>query len=205
MEKANLPQPLGKVFSKSFSADFQFDQLYPEFIRKRSNCHWTPLTVARQAARFLAVDDNVNILDIGSGAGKFCLAAAYYRPGAVYYGIEQRQSLHYYAEKVRQTLEMENVHFKHGNITQIDLRNYDHFYFYNSFYENLPGTDKIDESIDYSPSLYDYYNRYLYAQFALLPYGTRLATFHSLEYEIPPCYQVVETDYDELLKCWIKV
>ena len=38
----------------------------------------------------------------------------------------------------------------HGNFTQLDFKNFDHFYFYNAFYENLAGTDKIDDSIDYS-------------------------------------------------------
>lgn len=205
MEKQNISLQSRKAFLKNFSSDFAFDLLYPEFIRKRSACHWTSLDIARQAARFLAADGDVRILDIGSGAGKFSLAAAYYQPGAVYYGIEQRQGLHYYADKVKQILQLENVYFKHGNITQVDLRDYDHFYFYNSFYENLPGTDKIDNTIDYSPSLYDYYNRYLYTQLTLLPAGTRIATFHSLEYEIPPDYHVVGSEQNELLKFWIKV
>ena len=87
----------------------------------------------------------------------------------------------------------------------LDLRNYDHFYFYNSFYENLVGTDKIDDSIDYTSGLYNYYNRYLYKQLEQKPTGTRLATYHSLEDEIPPSYLVVGSEFDNLLKFWIKV
>ncbi len=95
--------------------------------------------------------------------------------------------------------------FIEGNFTQLEFKNYDHFYFYNAFYENIQGTDKIDNSIDYSIELYDYYNRYLYKQLELKPAGTRVATFHSLEYEIPPDYHVVGAAFDELLKFWIKV
>ena len=55
--------------------------------------HWTPLCVSRKAADFLAAESNVSILDIGSGVGKFCLGAAYYKPDAYYFGVEQRKNL----------------------------------------------------------------------------------------------------------------
>jgi len=159
----------------------------------------------QKANAFLSPENNVRILDIGSGVGKFCLAAAYYNPKAFYYGVEQRKSLVYNAETARQILHLENVSFIRGNFTQLDFRNYDHFYFYNAFYENLAGTDKIDDSIDYSGELYNYYNRYLYKQLEQKPGGTRLATFHSLEDEIPKSYRLVGSEFDNLLKCWIKI
>jgi len=188
-----------------FSSDEQFNQLYPMSIQLLARKHWTPLGVARKVAHFLAAGNNVRILDIGSGVGKFCLSAAYYEPKAFYYGVEQRKNLVAYAESARETLHMENVSFMHGNFTQLDLKNYDHFYFYNSFYENLAGTDKIDDSIDYSGELYNYYNRYLYRQLAEKPGGTRLVTFHSLEDEIPESYQEVNSEFNNLLKFCIKM
>lgn len=188
-----------------YNTDAAFNRLYPLPIRILASNHWTPLSVARKAAQFLAAEKNVRILDIGSGVGKFCLSAAFYMPNATYYGIEQRKTLIDDAEAARQILELQNVSFIHGNFTQLDFKNYDHFYFYNSFYENLSGTTKIDESIDYSSELYHYYCRYLYKQLDKTPAGTRLATFHSLEDEIPPDYHVVGSDMDNLLKYWIKV
>lgn len=190
---------------KWFSSDEQFNQLYPLSIQLLARKHWTPLGVARKVANFLAADNNVRVLDIGSGAGKFCLSAAYYKPKAFYYGVEQRKNLTANAETARETLHIENVSFIHGNFTQLDFKNYDHFYFYNSFYENLIGTDKIDDSIDYSSELFNYYNRYLYRQLAEKPGGTRLATFHSLEDEIPKNYHEVGSEFDSLLKFWIKI
>lgn len=187
-----------------FDSDSEFDQLYPLAIQTLARRHWTPLGVARLAAGFLAADDNVRILDIGSGVGKFCLAAAYYKPRAFYYGIEQRKSLLFHAETAREILGFRNVSFIHGNFTQLDFRNYDHFYFYNSFYENLAGTDKIDDSIDYSGELYNYYNRYLYKQLEKKPSGTKLVTFHSLGDEIPQSFHVVNAEVDNLLKFWVK-
>ena len=188
-----------------FSSDARFNQVYPSSVRLLAQRHWTPLVVARKAANFLAAESNVKVLDIGSGVGKFCLAAAHYKPKAFYYGIEQRKRLVNHAEAAKEMLRVENVSFMNGNFTQIDFRNYDHFYFYNSFYENLKGTDKIDNSIDYSLELFNYYNRYLYKQLEQRPAGTRLASFHSLEDEMPPGYHIVGSEMNELLKFWIKI
>ena len=195
-----------KRFTESwFSSDEQFDQLYPPPVQLLARKHWTPLSVARKAAEFLAAENDVRILDIGSGVGKFCLGAAYYKPKAFYYGIEQRRSLIHHAESAREMLKLENISFIHGNFTQLDLKNYDHFYFYNSFYENLVDNNRIDDSIDYSAELFNYYNRYLNKQLEQMPAGTRLATFHSLEDEVPNSYHVVGSAMDNVLKFWIKV
>jgi SAM-dependent methyltransferase len=188
-----------------FQDDREFHQLYPPTIQKSALRHWTPLQVSRCAAQFLVTAPGSRILDIGSGVGKFCLAAAYYQPGGMFFGIEQRKDLHEIALGIKSELQLENAFFMHGNFTQLDLADYDHFYFFNSFYENLDGSEKIDATIQYSSSLYYYYNRYLYKQLEQLPPGTRIATYHSLEDEIPPCYYVVKTHYDNLLKFWIKV
>jgi SAM-dependent methyltransferase len=195
-----------KIFTEScFNSDEAFDSLYPNPIQRLARRHWTPLQVAQKAACFLAAEPYKRILDIGSGVGKFCLAAAHYKPEAFYFGVEQRMPLVACANFIKSTLQLDQVRFVHGNFTQMDLRGYDHFYFYNAFYENLTGTDKIDDSIEYSGELYNYYNRYLYKQLEQVPAGTRMATFHSLEDEMPRSFHVVGSDMDNLLKYWIKV
>ena len=195
----------GGELESPFYSDIQFDRLYPAKIQQLSSRHWTPLHIAKKAARFLAAESGVRILDIGSGIGKFCLSAAPLRPRAFFYGVEQRSYLVYNADKIRSLLGIQNVSFRHCNFTQLDFRDYDHFYFYNSFYENLVGTDKIDHSIYYSEGLYQYYNRYLYQQLEKMPTGTKLATFHSLEEEVPRSYQVVHMEGNTQLKFWMKV
>jgi SAM-dependent methyltransferase len=156
-----------------------------------------PLVVARKAANFLAAESNKRILDIGSGVGKFCLAAAHYRPKAFYFGIEQRKQLVNHAKAAKEILQFENIFLTNGNFSQLDFTKYDHFYFYNSFYENIAGTDKIDNSIDYSLELFNYYSGYLYKQLEQKPAGTRLAAFHNLEDEMPPGYHVVDSEMGE--------
>jgi SAM-dependent methyltransferase len=188
-----------------FSSDLNFNSLYPVSIQAVADKHWTPLAVAEKAAAFLAISPDVKILDIGSGSGKFCFIAAHQYPKTSFYGIEQRDSLVFICNDLKDRLQVKNVFFTCDNITHIDFENYDHFYFYNSFYENIEGTKKIDYNVEYSEELYDSYNRYLYKQLNKKPAGTRLVTYHSFGNEIPPGYEIVHTDYYEYLKFWIKV
>lgn len=188
-----------------FSTDTQLNTLYPEQIQLLAGRHWTPLNIAQQVAPFLAPHPGVKVLDIGSGVGKFCLAGAYYKPYASFYGVEQRKDLVTHAEKARDRLRLQNVHFIHSNITQLDFKQYNHFYFFNSFYENLMDTDKIDENIAHSPRLYEYYHRQLFKKLNEMPAGTRLATFHCLGNKIPAGYNIIESTLGGLLKFWIKL
>jgi SAM-dependent methyltransferase len=188
-----------------FNSDISFNKLYPDRIQALAKLHWTPLHIADLVALFLAGEKGGNILDIGSGVGKFCLAAAHYAPNSVFHGIEQRKSLITHAECAKKQLGLTNVNFIHGNFTQLDFSKFDHFYFYNSFYENLPGTEKIDDSIEYSDELYIYYKRYLCKQLEKKPKGTRLCTLCTWDHEIPPDYHVVGSEMLDRLKFWVKV
>lgn len=184
--------------------DSEFDTLYPERIRQLSGKHWTPMEIAKKSARFLAWDPGSKVLDIGSGAGKFCLIGASHFPSAIFYGIEQRKDLYQVAISAKEATGIKNVNFLHGNITQFDPSRFDHFYFYNAFYENLASDGHIDQLLPYSTELYHYYSRYLYKILESKKSGTRLVTFHSLEDEVPPCYQLVDATIDLNLKMWLK-
>jgi SAM-dependent methyltransferase len=188
-----------------FASDKIFNSLYPKPIQEVAEKHWTPLAVAEKAAAFLAASPDAKVLDIGSGSGKFCLTAAHFHPLNLFYGIEQRSNLVALSSELAERLQLENVNFICDNITNLDFKNYDNFYFYNSFYENITGTQKIDFSVTYSEQLYNYYNRYLFKQLAKMPAGTRLVTYHSFGSEIPSDYEIVHTDYGEFLKFWVKV
>lgn len=188
-----------------FSSDNQLHKLYPMPVQLLATRHWTPLHIARPVARFLASQKGAKILDIGSGAGKFCLAGAYYQPQAVFYGVEQREHLVNCARTAREMLGLQNVHFLCQNLTQLDFTQFDHFYFYNSFYENLADTEKIDDHVVCSPHLYNFYNRCLYKKLDEMPSGTKLATFHTIEDRIPSGYHLIEEHAGTLLKFWMKL
>ncbi|GGA94633.1 methyltransferase domain-containing protein [Puia dinghuensis] len=187
-----------------FVSDIQFNLLYPPSMQALARMHWTPLAVIKSAAEFLATRDGSRILDIGSGVGKFCLSASYYQPNALFAGVEQRNNLVGHAVAARSTLGLRNVSFVAANFTQLDFSHYDHFYFYNSFFENLGDADRIDDSIQYSSSLYHYYSNYLRRELGKMPAGTRIVTYCSWQDEIPPSYELVQTDLDGLLKYNVK-
>lgn len=188
-----------------FASDKIFNSLYPKPIQEVAEKHWTPLEVAKKAAAFLATSPEVKILDVGSGSGKFCLTAAHFHPLTFFYGIEQRANLVELSTELGIKLQLANASFICNNITNIDFDRFDHFYFYNSFYENITGTQKIDTNVQYSEELYNYYNRYLHKQLDKKPAGTRLVTYHSFGIETPSGYEIVHTDYNEFLKFWVKV
>lgn len=187
-------------------SDAHFDELYPYHIQTMSEQHWTPLHITQLAIEFLSakVKPASKVLDIGSGVGKFCLAAATYAPQLEFVGIEQRGYLIRKAQSARGKLGIKNVSFIEGNFTQLNLKNFNHFYFFNSFYENLDGANKIDNSISYSEALYEYYVQYLHNEFKSLPTGTRIATYHSILQEIPRTYQLVDSLENGDLNFWVK-
>ena len=185
--------------------DITFDGLYPERIQQLSKLHWTPMEVARKSAKFLASEPGVKILDIGSGVGKFCIIGGHSFPEVSFYGIEQREDLFQLAESARELTGVKNVNFIHGNFTQINFAEYDHFYFYNSFFEHIASEGHIDQHTEYSTILYHYYSSHLYTELEARPDGTRLVTFHSQEVEIPASYKLVDATVDLHLKMWIKM
>ena len=186
-------------------SDKLLDNLYPPSIKALGKEHWTPVHIACEAARFLVGSGNRLVLDIGSGVGKFCLAAASLFGDSYFFGVEQREYLVEHAEVAKQILRLNNAIFIYANFTQIDLGKFDSFYFFDSFHENLDRARRIDNQIAYSRGLYKYYTRYLLAQLALKPSGTRLCTLYSPEDEIPDNYLQVGAYSDNSLKCWIRV
>ena len=113
-------------------SDEKFDTIYPESIQKLAFDHFTPVEVAQTAAQFLVRNAQTKVLDIGSGAGKFCFVGAICTEGQ-FTGVELREDLHLVANQIAKKHQLANVTFLHSNITQIDFSEYQAFYFYNSW------------------------------------------------------------------------
>ncbi|MEP0712766.1 MAG: methyltransferase domain-containing protein, partial [Algoriphagus sp.] len=116
--------------------DKEFDSLYPIKIRKVSGTHWTPVNVAKAAISFLNEAGGRAVMDLGSGVGKFCLVAAS-NSDAQLTGVENRENLVQLARKLATSLQVEDVNFIHEDMSNVDFRDYDGFYFFNSFEENI--------------------------------------------------------------------
>ena len=186
-----------------FSSDAVFDALFPVYIRQLSAAHWTPLNVAFTAAQFLAPDENASVIDIGSGAGKFCIAGSQVSKGS-FTGIEQRKNFVTVGNKIIRQLGLMNVELLHGNFMQHDLSSYTGIYFFNSFHENIVISDALDNQVETSYDLYVLYTAHLLKQLKKMPVGTRLATYWLSVTEIPGCYKLYESHFNNLLKLWVK-
>jgi len=184
--------------------DNTFNEIYPEHIKALSQRHWTPVAVAKMAAKYLADDTNRKVLDIGSGAGKFCLVGAASTDG-IFYGIEQRATLTKISKKIADKHDINNVDFINVNIKEVPFLEYEAFYFFNSFYENIDTSCSIDDTIIHDRDLYYDYSTYVREQLDTTPIGTRLVTYWSKWDEIPNSFTLVDTACDKLLNFWEKV
>ena len=185
-------------------SDEQFDSIYPTAIRALALAHFTPVEVAQLAAQFLVKNAQTKVLDLGSGVGKFCFVGATCTVGQ-YTGVELRANLHKIACQIAKKHQVANVAFIHGNISEIDFRDYQAFYFYNSFFEYIETTERIDETIDLNKTLYKTYSLMMKEKLAVLPIGTRLVTFYSAYDEIPASYKIVSKIEVQKITMWEKV
>ncbi|MEP6928455.1 MAG: methyltransferase domain-containing protein [Flavobacterium sp.] len=184
--------------------DQTFNTIYPVRIKRLSQRHWTPVKIAKIAADYLASRPNTKVLDIGSGVGKFCLVGAASTKG-IFYGVEQRASLSRIAEKIAEKHHLENAKFIHSNITQINFSDYDAFYFYNSFFENIDTSTPIDKEIDPKIELFYTYSNYVRNQLGKMPIGTRLVTYWSTWEEIPESFDIEYSTCNGILNFWKKI
>ena len=103
--------------------------------------------VALRAAELLVAKPGALILDVGSGAGKFCIVGAL-ATDAGFVGIEQRPHLVDAASMLAMGLGAQRARFLAGDAFDADWRQFDGIYLFNPFQEHI-GDDAgvIDRSI----------------------------------------------------------
>jgi len=186
------------------TSDVEFNSIYPERVQILDKKHWTPLAVAKTASKFLVNREGIKVLDIGSGVGKFCMIGSVVTKGH-FTGVEYREELVKLSGEISKKSCLSNIQFIHDNITNINFRNFDAFYFFNSFIENMSQSEVMDNAVPISPQLYGKYNQYLRLQFAAMPIGTRLATYWTNSEEVPRGYVLLSTAFEGELKMWEKL
>ena len=184
--------------------DKDFDTIYPNPLRAAAEFHFTPVDVAQFAAQALVGQPGTKVLDIGSGAGKFCMVGAACTNGH-FTGVEQRENLCLLSNQLAECYGLSNVSFLHANIMEIGFDAFDAFYFFNAFYENVSQANPIDRSVSLDRRLYDEYSLSVREKLDAMPPGTKLATYFSYSHEVPDSYVVQMTCYNGYLKIWEKV
>lgn len=194
-DEMDLPEPFS-------IEDEKWDRVYPPRIRRLSSLFWTPVAVAAEAARLLVMEPRTRVLDVGCGAGKFCLVAASLTDGC-FTGVEQRGELVSAAETASARLGVRGVEFVHANITSVPFSGFDAFYIFNPFDEHLRG-HKLDAAVEFSPALFKRYTSYVSDQLGARPLGTRVVTYMGYAADIPGCYDCEQTLFRDDLKLWVK-
>ena len=188
--------------------DRAFDQFLPSELRVVSGQYWTPLVVAMRAAEWLDELNVRTVVDIGSGAGKFCVAAALSSRAQLMIGVEQRARLIAAARDLARVLDVgERVTFIHGAFGETPLPEADAYYLFNPFGENLFGSQEhLDEDVELGDARYRRDTAAVEQLLCEARVGTYLLTYNGFGGEVPSSYRQVREDLEmpNHLRMWRK-
>lgn len=188
-------------------ADAAFDRLLPEWTQAASAQHWTPLEVVLRAAQWFEDHRIRTVIDIGSGAGKFCVGAAL--AGHCHLtGLEQRERLVAGARALARLFGVESrVHFIQGSLGSVPLPAADAFYLYNPFGENLlDAGERIDHDVELSVQRHAGDLALLRELLDTARAGSYVMTYNGCGIRMPANYRLLCTDRElpNVLSLWRK-
>jgi SAM-dependent methyltransferase len=184
-----------------------FDQFLPRELRIVSGQHWTPLFVALRVAKWLDQVGAKTVVDIGSGAGKFCVATAL-ATRCDFTGLEQRPRFVEAARALAQKFGVDDrVRFVERTLSQHAIPAADAYYLYNPFGENLFGPDEhLDAEVELSEDRYLRDVALAEAFFDQARVGTYVIKYNGFGGRMPSSYEeiLVDRELPNLLRMWQK-
>lgn len=176
--------------------DDDFDAQYPERLQRASRMFWTPLCVARRAAQLMSQHGARRVLDVGSGAGKFCMGAAAAVPTLELVGVEHRPELVAIASALARRLGLQNARFEVGDAVRSDWSQHDGLYFFNPYGENLFGdpAEYLDETVELSCRRFQAEIEQTELRLVDAPVGTIVATYHGYGGRIPASFDLAAAE-----------
>lgn len=188
-------------------SDHLFDRFLPSEARAVSAMYWTPLSAAVLAARWFDEVGARTVLDIGSGAGKFCVAAAL-ASKASFVGVEHRERLVDIARQLaRQFHVNDRVAFVHEPFASDIAVQADAYYLYNPFGENLfERAQQLDSSVELGDPRYLRDVAFAEELLRNAASGTHLVTFGGFGGLVPRTYSQVRVEWSlsSVLRMWRK-
>ena len=189
------------------SSDVEFDRAYDKQIRELSQQHWTPVRVAARVADLLTRAGATRILDVGSGAGKFCIVGAL-STDAEFVGVERRGYLVDIAKQTALRFGADRATFVHASADNFSFEGFDGVYLYNPFYEQISRfLVQIDSGIERSPLMYRHFVRSTMNKLAAMAPPVAVVTFNGFGGLMPPEYDFRgdEPAGNDQLELWVKM
>jgi hypothetical protein len=184
-----------------------FDWFLPHGLRRASDRHWTPLAVALRAAHWLNEAGIKSVVDLGSGAGKFCVAAAL-ASRCSFTGIEHRSRLVEAARALAQRFGVDDrVRFIRAPLTPDAIPAADAYYLYNPFGENLFAPDaRLGDEVELSRERYERDVALVETFLERAPFGTCVIKYNGFGGRMPAAYEEIAVDREmpNVLRLWRK-
>jgi predicted RNA methylase len=208
---AGLPPSPGRIAEELRAglcpADCAFDFFMPEDLAALSGDQWTPLEVALAAANWLKERGVRSVVDVGSGPGKFCIAAALAGSLEVV-GLEQNPRCVAVARSLAQLFRVEDrVRFVQCSLDESVLPPADAYYLFNPFAQHLFAPSD-DPGWGVSPDYERYRRDVMTMQDALrrAPEGTVVITYNGFGGLMPASYETCRIDRELpcVLRMWRK-
>jgi len=187
--------------------DRAFDIFLPEDLGSLSADQWTPLSVALAAATWLEEAGVRSVIDIGSGPGKFCVAAAL-AGSCELIGLEQNPRFVSVSRSLARLFGVQSrARFVHGALGESELPPTDAYYIYNPFAQHLfAPSDEL--GCGATPNYARYRRDVMIAQdlFRRAPVGTVVLTYNGFGGLMPSSYEARRVCHELpcVLRMWRK-
>jgi SAM-dependent methyltransferase len=190
----------------SCPSDEVFDRFLPRALRPLSRRHWTPVSIALRVAGWLEDQGVRTVVDLGSGSGKFCVAAAL-ASRCSFVGIEERPRFVAASRTLARRFGVaDRVRFV-NDVLDIDaIPMADAYYLYNPFEENVVDVEsRIGDDIELGPVRYVQEIVRVEQFLKNAPEGTVVVEFHGFGGTMPDAYDILFHDeVSNELRMWRK-
>lgn len=192
---AELARVAAAIAAGDVAIESALDALLPEAARVLSAQHWSPLRVAIDVARWLDELGARTAVDLGSGAGKLCVAAAL-AGRARWLGLEHRPHLVAAADALAEALGVAaRARFIVASIADGPWPEADAYFLFNPFEENLHGADDhIDERVVLGPERWDREVPIVTERLAALPPGAIVVLYNGYGGGLPDSFDRLRDD-----------
>lgn len=198
---------LARLVKAGQAADEDFDSWLAPELRAVSRKHWTPLAVVQRGVRWLATQGARTVVDLGSGAGKFCVAGAM-ASDLRFTGVERRARLVMAARHLARDLRVETrVRFVEGDCAQGSVPAADAYYLFNPYAENITEPEeRIAHDIERGDWQFVHDVQGTRGWLDELPHGTFVLTYHGYGARMPHGYEsmCVDRSFSGELRLWQK-